>query len=82
MYSEARPEPATASCPEDDREHGGSGAVKARMQSLKSSREKIETGSKRIRVAEVPRGNPKIFTDIAKGFMEDIRLLGPLLAKE
>jgi hypothetical protein len=35
-----------------------------------------------MQVAEVPQRNQKIFTDTAKGFIEEIKLPGPLFAKE
>jgi coenzyme F420-reducing hydrogenase delta subunit/Fe-S-cluster-containing hydrogenase component 2 len=68
-------------CPEDECEHGGSQRMKTRIKSLKGMLEIIDIDPGRIQVAEVPQGNPKIFTDTAKGFMEEIRALGPLLAR-
>jgi coenzyme F420-reducing hydrogenase delta subunit len=68
-------------CPEDDCEHGGSKRVKARMDSLKKSLEKLDMDPKRIQIAEVPQGNPKVFTDAAKKFIDEIKGLGPLFAR-
>ena len=68
-------------CPEDDCEHGGSKRVKARMDSLKTSLERLDMDPKRIQIAEVPQGNPKMFTDAAKKFIDEIKGLGPLFAR-
>jgi coenzyme F420-reducing hydrogenase delta subunit/NAD-dependent dihydropyrimidine dehydrogenase PreA subunit len=68
-------------CPEDDCEHGGSPRVKARMQALKNTLGKIDIDPKRIQVAEVPPGNPAKFTAAAKSFMDEIKGLGPLVAR-
>ncbi len=66
-------------CPEDECEHGGSPRTKARMKSLTTSLERLDIDPKRIQVAEVPQGNPQKFTAAAKGFIEEIRPLGPLV---
>jgi len=67
-------------CPEDECEHGGSKKIKARMQSLKGTLEKMGIDTGCIQVAEVPQGNRKRFTDAVKGFMEQIRAIGPLFS--
>lgn len=68
-------------CPEDDCEHGGSPRVKARMQALTDTLQLIDVDVKRIQVAEVPQGNAKKFSDTTKAFMDEIRALGPLMAR-
>lgn len=68
-------------CPEDDCEHGGSPRVKARMQALTGMLKHADIDSQRIQVVEVPQGNPKKFTDAAKSFMDELRALGPLMAR-
>jgi coenzyme F420-reducing hydrogenase delta subunit/NAD-dependent dihydropyrimidine dehydrogenase PreA subunit len=68
-------------CPEDECEHGGAQRTKARMQALQNTLGHMDIDPKRIQVAEVPQGNPKKFTETAKGFIEGIRTLGPLFAR-
>jgi coenzyme F420-reducing hydrogenase delta subunit/NAD-dependent dihydropyrimidine dehydrogenase PreA subunit len=66
-------------CPEDECEHGGSPRVKERMKSLTKTLERIGIDPKRLQVVEVPQGNVKKFTEAANSFIEEIRVLGPLM---
>ena len=68
-------------CPEDDCEHGGSPRVKARMNSLKTTLEAIDIDPKRLQVVEVPQGQAAKFTAATKSFMDEIKGLGPLMAR-
>ena len=68
-------------CPEDDCEHGGSARVKARMRILTESLGKIGVDPNRIKVVEVPPKDAGKFTAATKSFMDEIRSLGPLLAR-
>ena len=67
-------------CPEDECEHGGSTRIKARVKSLKGILEKMSIDPKRIHIEEVSQGNQKKFTETAKGFIDEIRSLGPLFS--
>ncbi len=65
-------------CPEDECEHGGSPRVKSRMKALTSTLERLDIDAKRIQVVEVPQGNPQKFTAATKGFIDEVKALGPL----
>ncbi|MCX8023554.1 MAG: hydrogenase iron-sulfur subunit [Syntrophorhabdaceae bacterium] len=64
-------------CPENECDHGGSARVKARMKYLTDFFEKMDIEKNRIQIAEIPQGNPKLFTDTATKFIKEIGSLGP-----
>ncbi|MDR0311155.1 MAG: hydrogenase iron-sulfur subunit [Acidobacteriota bacterium] len=68
-------------CPEDDCEHGGNARVKARVKILTESLKNIGIDPNRVKVVEVPPKEAGKFTAETKSFMEEIKSLGPLMAR-
>ncbi|MDR0842341.1 MAG: hydrogenase iron-sulfur subunit [Acidobacteriota bacterium] len=70
-----------ACCPEDDCEHGGSARIKARMGRLVEMLESMGIDPKRVKVEDVPPKDAKKFSTTVKGFMDEVKALGPILAE-
>jgi len=51
------------------------------MNTLRNTLEAIDIDPKRLQVVEVPQGQAAKFTAATKSFMDEIKFLGPLMAR-